>query len=94
MVNATSSAPQHPWPHALPDQSEHILSYYGDHLSLYGDIRSFLEQRAQLDREYGTKLKSMVNKLQEKELKDRRVVILTVGEESSKAWEPGLEQRK
>ena len=93
MVNAPST-PQHPWPHALPDQPVPLLSFYAHHLSLYSDLRAFTEQRVQLEREYGTKLKAMVGKLPEKELKERKVVLLTVGEESSKGWEEGLEKRR
>lgn len=92
MVNA--SMPAHPWPHSLPSDTSPLLSFYAHHLSLYSDLRSFTEQRAQLEREYGTKLKAMVGKLREKELQGRKVVLLTVGEESGKGWEEGLEKRK
>lgn len=93
MVNTTST-PQHPWPHSLPDQANPLLSFYSHHLSLYADLRGFIEGRAQLEREYAVKLKGMVGKLREKELKERKVVLLTVGEESSRGWEEGLEMRK
>jgi hypothetical protein len=93
MVNPTN-APQYPWPTALPDQPHPLLSYYHQHLSLYTDVKLFQESRAQLEREYGTRLKAMVAKLREKELEGRRVGVLCVGEESNKAWEDGLESRK
>ena len=36
----------------------------------------------------------MVGKLREKELEGRKVVLLTIGEESRKGWQEGLERRK
>jgi hypothetical protein len=92
MATMQAGDPTLPWPTNLPDQCAQILGYTSNWLSLYADVRQFVEARAQLEREYGQKLQSIVRKLAEK--KERKAMSYCVGDDAAKVWDVGMESRR
>lgn len=98
-----SHTPQTPWSVHLPDATTLLLSFEGHHLSLLSDVRSFVDAKTSLDREYGAKLHSLVRKTSEKigfagggsDVRggERRLRALCVGEEGNQTWEEGYHVR-
>lgn len=62
----------------LPDQAQPLLSHLGSLLTYYSDVEKYISDRAQLEREYGTKLQALSRKMGERKVK--RGDTLWVGE--------------
>lgn len=53
----------------LPDQAPSLLSQIENVLDFYQDVSEFIDARAQLEREYASKLQSLTRRLGEKKAK-------------------------
>ncbi|KAL7411044.1 hypothetical protein BDY24DRAFT_146356 [Mrakia frigida] len=54
---------------ALPDQAKPLLDHIQSFLTFYSDVDKFVSERAQLEREYGTKLQALSRKMGERKIK-------------------------
>ncbi|KDQ62593.1 hypothetical protein JAAARDRAFT_30501 [Jaapia argillacea MUCL 33604] len=69
----------------LPDQVDRISSLSDAQLDLLSDIRELYRERVALEREYATKLQVLSKKAGDK--KAKKMALLVVGSEPTKAWD-------
>ncbi|KAI0061488.1 hypothetical protein BV25DRAFT_1805486 [Artomyces pyxidatus] len=69
---------------SLPDQVDRVARLADAQSEVVGDIRDLYRDRANLEREYATKMQALAQKAVEK--KNKRMSPAVVGDEPSKAW--------
>lgn len=99
----TAAARQHvpaelPWSIHLPDQTSSLVGFEQAYLSLLGDLHGFLAAKAELEREHGQKLATLVRKTQDRlgfasAGPERRARALVVGDDPAREWDDSLVAR-
>ncbi|OBZ68741.1 Protein BZZ1 [Grifola frondosa] len=72
----------------LPDQVDRIATLSDTQLELLSDVRELHRDRVALEREYAGKLQLLAKKAAEK--KSKKMAILVVGHEPTKAWDESI----